>query len=104
MVVSSVIGGKGNLIDFLRRDWRKYSLSFLCEMLSKEDWNIGVSDVQGYWNCFENKLINIVDQIVPLRTFFKTMLKIVNAHPTKRNSLIRENVYSKHKKIIQQVC
>jgi hypothetical protein len=69
MVVSSVIGSKGNLVNILRRDWRKYSPNLLCEMLRKEDWNIGVSDVQGYWNCFENKLINIVDQIVPLRTF-----------------------------------
>ena len=29
-------------------------------LLSEEDWDIQYDTVQGFWNCFENKHINIV--------------------------------------------
>ena len=40
-----------------RRDWRKYSKELLNAKLTSTDWNIGVDDVQQYWNIFENMLI-----------------------------------------------
>jgi hypothetical protein len=80
MVILTVMGEHRQVKQILKRDWRKYSPNLLCEPLSKEDWNIGMNDVQEYWNCFENKLINIVNQIVPLRIFVNNQLEIVNAH------------------------
>jgi hypothetical protein len=35
-------------------------------MLSAEDWDIMDDTVQGYWNSFEHKLINIVDSLIPM--------------------------------------
>jgi hypothetical protein len=35
-------------------------------MLSAEDWNSMEETVQGFWNSFENKLINIVDSLIPM--------------------------------------
>ena len=49
----------------LKRDWRFYSNVLLCERLAEEDWAINNDSVQGYWNCFKNNLINVVDVLVP---------------------------------------
>ena len=37
--------------------------------LTGEDWNIKATETQSFSNIFENKLINIVDQIVPLKEY-----------------------------------
>ena len=37
--------------------------------LASVDWNINIADVQQYWNVFENLLVKIVDEIVPLAVF-----------------------------------
>ena len=42
------------------RDWRRYSKDLLNLELAKIDWNIGVDDVQQYWNIFEDRLIKII--------------------------------------------
>jgi hypothetical protein len=49
-----------------RRDWKRYNKGTLCSLLSGEDWNIQDDSVQSYWNTFENKLIQIVDNIAPM--------------------------------------
>ena len=61
------------------RDWRNYSKDLLNTKLAGVDWNINISDVQQYWNMFENLLINVVDEIVPMAVFegniyFKTRI------------------------------
>ena len=58
-----------------QRDWRNYSKERLTHMLSRIDWNIDIIDVQQYWNVFENKLINVVDEIVPLVEFAGNVIK-----------------------------
>ena len=59
----------------ISRDWRSYSKDILNAKLSSTEWNIDIDDVQNYWNAFENRLINIVDEIVPLAAFSGKVIK-----------------------------
>jgi exonuclease III len=54
---------------YYRRDWKRYNKVTLCGMLADVDWNIQDDSVQSYWNTFENKLVEVVDNIAPLSTF-----------------------------------
>ena len=69
MVVASIALNKPRPTTYLRRDWRKYSREVLLSELNKIDWNIMDDSVQEYWNTFENKLVEVVDQVAPLREF-----------------------------------
>ena len=53
-------------LDAYRRNWINYTPSKLIEHLQAVDWNINFDSVQAYWNCFESKLIEIVDILAPL--------------------------------------
>ena len=55
-----------------KRSWIKYSKESLCNLLQLEDWSFDDDTVQGTWNIFENKLINIIDTIVPVTEFSST--------------------------------
>jgi hypothetical protein len=35
-------------------------------VLEEVDWNITDTSVQGFWNSFEKKLINVVDTLAPM--------------------------------------
>ena len=50
-----------------RRNWRTYSKEKLLEELGKEYWNISINDSQNFYNVLENKLINIVDKLIPFK-------------------------------------
>ena len=52
-----------------KRCWRGYTKELLCQSLNNTNWEIYNDDVQGYWNEFENRLINVVDSIVPTQEF-----------------------------------
>ena len=49
-----------------RRCWKKYNKESLLAILSTVDWSSTDDTVQGFWNSFENKLINVVDSIIPM--------------------------------------
>ena len=49
-----------------RRSWKQYSKESLLPMLSAVDWSSTDDTVQGYWNSFENKLINVIDSLIPM--------------------------------------
>ena len=49
-----------------RRNWQKYSKEALNAKLESQNWQILNDDVQGYWNCFESRLVQIVDELAPL--------------------------------------
>ena len=51
-----------------QRDWRKYNKESLNEKLKIINWKIEDENVQDYWNNFENKLISVVDLLVPIRS------------------------------------
>ena len=53
----------------LKRDWRRYSKNLLEQKLSQCKFETGIDSVQELWNSFENEIINIVDELVPLVPF-----------------------------------
>ena len=57
------------------RDWRKYSSDLLNVKLASVDWDFGIENVQDFWNVFENKLIKIIDELVPLTQFDGNIVK-----------------------------
>jgi hypothetical protein len=56
----------------IRRSWKNYSKTALCRLLANEDWSCESDTVQGTWNVFENKLVRIIDTIVPEMSFFNS--------------------------------
>ena len=53
----------------IRRDWRFYSIASCTAVFSDVNFNIDCTDVQAFWNLFENLVINEVDKLAPLVTF-----------------------------------
>ena len=81
-----------------KRDWRKYSKLALCQALSCVEWDVGADNVQECWNQFENKLINVIDILIPLTEFENNKAK--NTTPPKfvKNWLnTRQRLLKKHK-------
>jgi hypothetical protein len=71
----------------IRRNWKNYSQNRLLNMLGNVNWNLQGDLVQDCWNELENKLISIVDDIVPLTEFSSnTMFKL--KIPTEIKNLI----------------
>jgi hypothetical protein len=52
-----------------RRNWRHYSKEKLNEKLIEVDWHNDCNTVQEAWNDLENKLVKIVDSLVPISEF-----------------------------------
>ena len=69
------------------RDWRGYSPELLCTKLHQLDWEFKSDSVQDFWNEFENQLINLVDEIVPLVSFTNNC-GTINQNPTSIQNLI----------------
>ena len=57
------------------RDCHNYTKELLKVKLARVDWNINIDDVQQYWNVFQNVLINIIDEMVPLVNFSGNLIK-----------------------------
>ena len=77
-----------------KRDWRFYSKEILNAKLNDGDWNTNIDMVQEFWNEFENKLIIVVDEIVPIRDFDENVIKeptpkLVKNKINKRNRLLK---------------
>ena len=58
------------------------------------DWNINIDNVQKFWNVFENNLIRVVDEIVPLTDFVGNVVKSnipknIKNKINKRNRLLK---------------
>ncbi len=67
-------------------------------MLSNIDWNIEDDSVQGYWNSFENKLIGVVDAIVPMTKFMNSNSQTSKLPPNLKNKInIRKRLLKKLK-------
>ena len=55
-----------NKLPYLKRDWRRYSITNLLSRLNNIRWDLNIDDVQSYWNSFETKLVEVIDEIAPL--------------------------------------
>ena len=70
LIVCSVNIHRPKEVTNFKRSWVNYSKDTLCNLLQEENWSIEDDSIQGAWNTFENKLINIVDTLIPYRMFF----------------------------------
>ena len=62
LLITFVIShAKLKLKETIKRDWRFYSKENLCNKLKQIDWPLGITDVQEYWNAFENLVVNVVN-------------------------------------------
>jgi hypothetical protein len=52
-----------------KRSWCKYSKNELCDKLSEENWDLHSETVQSCWDAIENKIIKIVDLLIPITPF-----------------------------------
>ena len=52
-----------------KRSWKRYNALTLVNQLAVIDWDYDISNVQHYWNKFENDLIRVVDKIAPMTEF-----------------------------------
>ena len=89
-----IIAEKVKNVPSMCRDWSNYSVNLLNEKLSSVDWNIDIEDVQDFWNVFENKLIKIVDEIVPMTQFDGNIIKeripkLIKNKINRRNRLLK---------------
>jgi hypothetical protein len=75
MIVLNFDSTKPMPVTSVKRNWSSYTREKLCEQLALSDWSIEEDSVQGYWNSFENRLINIADTVAPLIKFKNDNLK-----------------------------
>ena len=54
------------------------------------DWRIEIDDVQQFWNVFENRLIKVIDEIVPLVEYHGNIIKEITLRPIK-NKINKRN-------------
>ena len=92
-----------------KRSWIKYKKEILIERLSRTNWDLTSDTVQDYWNQFETKILQIVDDIAPMTTF-KNNTYNKNATPDfikkktiLRKRLIKSNRYRKDPSIYQKI-
>ena len=52
-----------------KRNWFNYSGERLKEELQNENWNIETNNPQAYYYILENKIINIIDRLAPLKKY-----------------------------------
>ncbi len=80
-----------------RRNWKFYNKSLLCQKLREVDWNCSADSVQSCWNDFENKLLKVIDDLVPITEFSdktvikKTLPDAIKTKLNRRKRLIKRN-------------
>ena len=79
----------------IKRSWLKYTKAALCTMLEEEEWNEVSDTVQGTWNIIENKIVRIVDKLVPEVKFVNNVMikqsidKSIKTKINKRKKLLQ---------------
>ena len=80
----------------MKRNWKFYTKEKLLAKLSTVNWSINNDDVQSYWNSFESKLIEVVDDLCPLITL-ENLLNFKSKPPhfikqkiNKQNNLLKK--------------
>ena len=82
--------------EITKRNWTHYSKTALCNELSAVDWDLGINDVQQYWNVFENLLVNIVDKVAPLATFTNNKITNIDLPNSIKNILNKRHRFLKN--------
>lgn len=95
MIVFTIKSNKQKPTHTLRRDWKNYDKSKLCDKLNQIDWSCDADSVQGCWNDFESKLLKVVDDLIPVTKFSDT----VTSKQTMPSSI--KNKYNKRKRLLR---
>ena len=78
-----------------RRNWKNYDTRVLNEKLANENWQFEADSVQDYWNLLEDKLINIVDELIPYE------LAVNNKHQPVKGLNYINNKLNKLKRLLK---
>ena len=82
----------------LRRDWTKYSKEELVTLLSNEDPDFVIEDIQSNWNRIEKLLLMVADKIAPIREYSNEVMTKSQEIPAH----IRKEL-SQHKQILARL-
>ena len=58
-----------------KRSWNRYSKEALIDAIKAENWDIDCTDAQSFYNIYENKLVNIVDKLIPYKEINQINIK-----------------------------
>ena len=98
MIIIEYDSAKPNSETNFKRNWKNYSKTNLCHLLSEMDWNLEGDQVQDYWNNFESKLVEVVDQIIPFTEYINnTTIKTKIPPSIKKMMNIRKRLLKKFK-------
>jgi hypothetical protein len=70
LIVLTVNSQKPLTSFYYKIDWSKYKKEILCDQFSNVDWRSNADEVQLCWKDFENKLLEVVDHLAPLKQYF----------------------------------
>ena len=80
----------------IMRDWRKYTPLRCSEHFAYSDFRVDCTDVQQFWNMLENKIINKVDTLIPLKEFTN------NRVPNSKSPVAIRSKINKRKRLIKK--
>ena len=66
----------------LKRNWRNYNKDLLVSGLRDCRFDLGIADVQQFWNQMENQIINVVDKVAPYTAHINNTISVT--HPSLR--------------------
>ena len=78
----------------LKRCWKAYTKEILISKLQTVHFELDIEDTQSIWNSFENKLIDIIDEIAPLVPFSnnQTVKSLKPSNTIKRKLNLRKKL------------
>ena len=99
---------KSNNNTTYRRNWKKYEKGMLNTMLSEVNWDIQDDTVQGFWNTFENNILDVIDQLIPMSkeslNGFKTDLpQIIKSKINRRRYLLKKSKHNRNLEIKEDI-
>ena len=77
----------------LKRNWNNYSRDLLLEELRKIDWNIDCIEVQDINNELEQKLLTVVDKLVPVQEITEREKRLFEADEIRLLRKKRKNIF-----------
>jgi hypothetical protein len=101
VVMFNITSEKPTPVTSFRRSWQHYTKEGLLNMLNNVDWNVEADTVQASWDLFENKLINVVDSLIPVTEFVSNLTKksvlplFIKRKINKRKKLLKQYKYNK---------
>ena len=77
----------------LKRNWRGYSKELLLEELEKVNWNIDCTQVQDFNNELEQKLLTVIDNLIPVQMITEKEKRIFEAEEVRLLRKKRKNIF-----------